>query len=100
MKITLDKDSSELLRTLDVLNMPAFIVDNRWTILSCNDHVREVFEYSRAEVIGRNLEKFLSLDNILREREATGFSSLIDAARNRELSSLRAFCFRKNGQPL
>lgn len=100
MKITLDKDSSELLRTLDVLNMPAFIVDNRWTILSCNDHVREVFEYSRAEVIGRNLEKFLSLDNILREREATGFSSLIDAARNRELSSLRAFCFRKNGSPL
>ncbi len=100
MKIALDKDSSELLRTLDVLNMPAFIVDNRWTILSCNDHVREVFEYGRGEVIGRNLEKFLSLDNILREREASGFPSLVDAARNGESSSLRAFCFRKNGSPL
>jgi signal transduction histidine kinase len=100
MKIALDKDTSELLRTLDVLNMPAFIVDNKWTILSCNDHVREVFEYNRAEVIGRNLEKFLSLDNILREREATGYPSLVDAARNGESSSLRAFCFRKNGSPL
>jgi signal transduction histidine kinase len=100
MKIALDKESSELLRTLDVLEMPAFIVDGRWTVLSCNDYVREVFEYSRAEVIGRNLEKFLSLDNILREREATGFPSLVDEARNGQSSSLRAFCFRKNGSPL
>jgi hypothetical protein len=44
MKISLDRDSSELLRTLDVLNMPAFIVDSRWVILSCNDNVRAVFE--------------------------------------------------------
>jgi signal transduction histidine kinase len=99
MKIALDKDNSELLRTLDVLDMPAFIVDNRWTVLSCNDSVRDVFEYSRSEVIGRNLEKFLSLDNILRERETTGLPLLVDAARNGQ-SSLRAFCFRKNGSPL
>ncbi len=100
MKIALDKDSSELLRTLDVLNMPAFIVDNKWTVLSCNDNVREIFEYSRAEVIGKNLEKFLSLDNILREREATDYHPLVDAAQNGESSSIRAFCFRKNGSPL
>ncbi|HYA89107.1 MAG TPA: ATP-binding protein [Nitrospirota bacterium] len=100
MKIALDKESSDLLRTLDVLNLPAFIVDNRWTILSCNNYVQEIFEYSRAEVIGRNLEKFLSLDNILREREATGYPSLVDAAGNVESSSLRAFCFRKNSIPL
>jgi signal transduction histidine kinase len=100
VKLALDRDSSELLRTLDVLSLPAFIVDSRWTVLSCNDHVREVFEYSRAEVIGRNLEKFLSLDNILREREATGSPSFVDTARIGESSSLRAFCFRKNGIPL
>ena len=69
----LDKDSSELLRTLDVLNMPAFIVDSRWTILSCNDNVAApVFEYDRAEVIGRNLEKFMSLDSLTREHGAFG----------------------------
>ena len=64
----LGKDSSEVLRTLDVLRMPAFIVDTKSEILSCNDHVGAVFEYGRAEVIGRNLEKFISLDSIFRER--------------------------------
>jgi PAS domain-containing protein len=62
MKISLDKDNSELLRTLDVLNMPAFIVDKDRTILSCNDHAHVFFEYDRSEVLGRNLEKFISLD--------------------------------------
>ncbi len=96
----LDKDSSEVLRTLDFLRMPAFIVDTKWTILSCNDHVGAVFEYGRAEVIGRNLEKFISLDSIFRERGNAGFSSLADAVREGESTALRAFCFRKNGSPL
>jgi two-component system NtrC family sensor kinase len=100
MKIMLDKDSSELMRTLDVLGMPAFIVDNRWTILSCNDNVRGVFEYARREVIGRNLERFLSLDSIQRDRSDSGFSSLVDAAQEGGTASLRAFCFRKKGSPL
>jgi PAS domain-containing protein len=67
MRILLDKDSSELLKTLEVLNMPAFIVDRHWTILSCNDNVPALFEYDRADMIGRNLEKFITLDSILRE---------------------------------
>jgi two-component system NtrC family sensor kinase len=100
MKIVLDKDSSELLRTLDVLNMPAFIVDNKRTILSCNDNVRAFFEYDRAEVIGRNLEKFISLDGILREHEASDFAPPADGALEGESSTLRAFCFRKNGSPV
>ncbi len=91
MKITLDKDSSEVLRTLDVLNMPAFIVDTRWTILSCNDNVRALFGYERQEVIGRHLEKFMSLDSLVRERAA--------ASQDNGGAPLRAFCFRKNGGP-
>ena len=35
----IDRDSSEVLRALDVLSLPAFIVDNGWTVLSCNDNV-------------------------------------------------------------
>jgi two-component system NtrC family sensor kinase len=100
MKIVIDKDSSELLRTLDVLNMPAFIVDNKRTILSCNDNVHAFFEYDRAEVIGRNLEKFISLDGILREHEASDFFPLADGALEGGSSTLRAFCFRKNGSPV
>jgi two-component system, NtrC family, sensor kinase len=100
MKISLDKDSSELLRTLDVLNMPAFIVDSRWIILSCNDRVRAVFEYDRAEVIGRHLEKFMSLDSLKREHGAFGPALPGVASRDDGGAALRAFCFRKNSGPL
>jgi signal transduction histidine kinase len=100
MKISLERDSSELLRTLDVLNMPAFIVDARWTILSCNDNVRAIFEYDRAEVIGRHLEKFMSIDSLIREQGAPGLSLPGAASRDNGGAALRAFCFRKNSGPL
>jgi len=100
MKITLDKDISELLRTLDVLAMPAFIVDRQWTILSCNDNANAYFAYDRSDVIGRKLDNFISLDSIMRDRETPGSFSLADAAREGEsFPSLRAFCFRKNNSP-
>ncbi len=90
----IDKDSSELLRTLDVLSMPAFIVDRHFTILSCNDTVPAFFNYDRSEVIGRSLDKFLSLDGI------SGGSSAGDHVLGGvSSSSLRSFCFRKNGGP-
>jgi two-component system NtrC family sensor kinase len=101
MKIMIDRDSSELLRALDVLSMPAFIVDKEWTILSCNDNVYAFFEYDRVEVIGRTLDKFVSLDNILREHESTGLSPSANAAIKGEASSsIRSFCFPKNGSPM
>ncbi len=97
----IDKDSSELLKALDILSMPAFIVDKEWTILSCNDNVYSFFKYDRVEVIGRNLDKFISLDNILRELESTGLSPSANvAAEGEALSSIRSFCFRKNGSPM
>ncbi len=100
MKITLDRDSSELLRTLDILNMPAFIVDMRWTILSCNDNVRALFEYERQEVIGRHLERFMSLDSLVLEHGAYGPVHPGAASEGNGGSPLRAFCFRKNSGPL
>jgi signal transduction histidine kinase len=100
MKISLDKDSSELLRTLDVLNMPAFIVDTHWTILSCNDIVRAVFEYDRSEIIGRPLDKFVSVDSLILEQGVLAASLPGAAARNNGASGLQAFCFRKNSGPL
>ncbi len=92
MRITIDKESSELLRTLDVLGMPAFIVDRNWTILSCNDAVPGFFEYDRGSVIGQGLDRFVSLDDLSghdRQQDSPDGSS-----------SVRAFCFRKNGSPV
>ena len=86
MKIVLDKDSKELLKTLDVLNLPAFVVDIKWNVLSCNDHVRTAFEYDDADVIGHHLEKFMALDNILASTEGS--------------ASQRTYCFRKNAGPM
>ncbi len=96
----IDKDSSVLLRTLDVLSMPAFIVDKEWTVLSCNDNVPAFFEYERSEIIGRNLDKFISLDNDLRGNgSASLFSSANTSTEGESSSLLRSFCFRKNGSP-
>ncbi len=101
MKIMLDRDSSELLKTLDVLGMPAFTVDSQWTILSCNDLAPALLEYSRADIIGRNLEKFISLDSLLREIDQYGFFPSPPALTvNAPSASIRAFCFRKNGSPV
>ncbi|HSQ78282.1 MAG TPA: ATP-binding protein [Nitrospirota bacterium] len=97
----IDTDSSDLLRTLDVLNMPAFIVDKDRTVLSCNDNAQAFFEYDRSEVLGRNLEKFISMDSVLREREPSGLSPEAGAGRKGGSSSaLRSFCFRKNNGPV
>src|SRR5512143_2305148 len=101
MKIMIDKDSTEVLRTLDALSMPSFVVNAQWTILSCNDTVPAFFECRRADVIGRKLENFITLDSILREREDAGSAAVFDeAAAAGSSPSLRAFCFRKNSSPL
>jgi len=93
MGTTIDQESSELLRTLDVLGMPAFIVDRHWTILSCNDAAPRFLEYDRASVIGRSLDKFVSGDQ---HPGSTGDLEQEDGPSG----SVRAFCFRKNGGPL
>jgi two-component system NtrC family sensor kinase len=87
MKFTIDKESSELLCMLDALGLPAFIVDRRGTILSCNEAVLSLFEHSRSEVIGRWLDKFVSLDVTAR------------AGKQGDGSGERSFCFRKNSPP-
>jgi signal transduction histidine kinase len=91
VKISLDRESAELLETLDVLGMPAFIVDRRRTILSCNDAAIGFFEYDRASLIGRELDKFVSLDGMPMVY-SSGLSETGDESR-------RAFCFRKKGSP-
>jgi two-component system NtrC family sensor kinase len=101
MKLMIDKDNSELLRTLDVLNMPAFIVDRGWTILSCNDNVRAFFEYDRSQVIGRNLAKFVSMESILQEQRSPGPPSEAGTTvEGKSSTSVRSFCFRKSGSPV
>jgi signal transduction histidine kinase len=101
MKFMLDTDNSELLRTLDVLNMPAFIIDKDHTVLSCNDNAQAFFEYGRSEVIGRNLEKFISMDGGYRERGLSGLSPEEGGdGKEGPSSALRSFCFRKKSGPV
>jgi two-component system NtrC family sensor kinase len=93
MKITIDRESPELLRTLAVLGLPAFIVDKQGTILSCNDAVLSFFEYGRSSVISQALDKFISIDIVPRMQSG--------AYRPEDVpSSMRSFCFRKNGSPV
>jgi len=98
MKITIDRESSELLRTLDVLGMPAFLVDRHWTILSCNDAVPGFFECERSAVIGQSLDRFVSIDQLPLNLlvVSPGESDPGDGSS----ASVRSFCFRKNSGPL
>jgi len=101
MKIAIDREVSDILRTLDVLSMPAFIVDRRLTVLSCNDNVSVFFEYARADVIGRNLDNFISLDSIIHNRLLDGAFLSVNAEPDSETSaSYRSYCFRKNSGPV
>ena len=95
MKITIDKESSELLRTLDVLGMPAFIVNKGWAILSCNDAALTFFEFDRGSVIGRHIEKFISMEDLPPHQAMP-----LNTASGDSFPSLRAFCFRKNARPI
>ncbi len=94
MRITLDKESTDLLKTLDALGMPAFIVNRNRSILSCNDAVTGFFGFTRSEVIGRDLEKFVSLDS-LPAVYAGGLSG-----NGSYTAGNRSFCFRKSGSPV
>ncbi len=60
MKALLHKENTELLRTFDLLGMPVFIIDGKGRVLSCNERVTAFFGYHAGEVVGRDLELFLS----------------------------------------
>src|SRR5574337_134612 len=82
MKTVLHKERDELLKTFDVLEMPVFLIDGSRKIVSCNESAAASFEYDRSEVVGRDLELFLShLDD-----------GELPVARS-------ASCFRKSGVP-
>jgi two-component system NtrC family sensor kinase len=101
MKIALDRESSELFRTLDVLGLPAFVADRNWTILSCNDQALSFFGYSRGDVIGRRLDSFIALDQLRSAPERQSSTTVVDAALDGEsAAALRSFCFPREGGPV
>lgn len=56
----LHKENTELLRTFDLLGMPVFIIDGKGKVLSFNECVTTFFGYHAGEIVGRDLELFLS----------------------------------------
>ncbi len=64
MRSVLPSISAELLKTLDVLGMPAFIIAEDRVIAACNDSVQRIFGSRPDDSIGSRLERFLSLDHL------------------------------------
>ncbi len=82
MRTLLPRERDELLKTFDLLGMPVFIIDGKGKVVSCNESVTAWFGYGRNEVVGRDLESFLS------PADAGGSPAAHSAA-----------CFRKSGVP-
>jgi PAS domain S-box-containing protein len=59
MKTMLQSDSVELLRVLEVLNLPVFIIDAGGSVVACNDSVIRAFGWQRDELIGLDVARLL-----------------------------------------
>ena len=85
MKTALHKDSAELLKAFDVLNLPVFLIDANGAVVTCNDSAPRAFGWRREEMVGLGLERFLSVDG---PRSAPSPSPVVSAP---------VPCFRKDG---
>ncbi len=56
--------SADLLRSLDVLGMPVFVIRDGGVVAECNESVLRVFGCSRAEARGVPLDRFFSVDGL------------------------------------
>jgi len=64
MNIVLQNSGAELLKTLDVLNLPAFVIDAGGIVVSCNDSAARAFGWSRDEMIGLTAGRFFSIEGL------------------------------------
>jgi PAS domain S-box-containing protein len=61
MKTVLQSGNSELLKALDVLNLPAFVIDAANIVVSCNESAQRTFGGQREEMTGLEMKRFLSI---------------------------------------
>jgi two-component system NtrC family sensor kinase len=64
MTIVLQNSSAELLKALDVLNLPAFVIDARGIVVFCNDSAARAFGWSRDEMTGLEVGRFFSIEGL------------------------------------
>ena len=62
MKTALVKDAAGILRTFDSLDTPVFLIDEDFTVISCNESARIFFLYGPDEIAGRPLDTFVLPD--------------------------------------
>jgi len=85
MKTVLQSDSAELLKAFDVLNLPVFVIDAGGAVVSCNESAPRAFGWHRDEIIGLDVERFLSFET---PRSAPAAISVVSGP---------SPCFRKDG---
>jgi len=62
MKIVLQKEAAETLKTLDFLNIPVFLIDETFTVVSCNESACSFFLYQCEQMTGKTLDTFVLPD--------------------------------------
>ncbi len=62
MKTAVQKETEGILRTFDSLNTPVLLIDEAFTVISCNESARIFFLYEPDEMAGRPLDMFILSD--------------------------------------
>jgi len=62
MKTAFLKEAAGILRTFDSLNTPVFLIDETFTVISCNESARIFFLYEPDEMAGKPLDTFVLPD--------------------------------------
>ncbi len=98
METLFQKEAAGTLRTLDFLHIPAFLVDETFTVISSNESASSCFLCQSPEIMGKSLETFVLPDR----RTALDISSLqrnlpSDISRAYPDERFIASCVRKNG---
>jgi len=98
MKSVLQKETAETLKTLDFLNLPVFLIDETFTVISCNESACSFFLYQCEHMIGKTLDTFVLPDR----RNLLKLSSLqrsipCDIGNAYPANRFISSCIKKNG---
>jgi two-component system NtrC family sensor kinase len=99
MKSVLQKEAGVILRTFDSLNTPALLIDETFTVITCNESARGFFQYDPVEISGRSLETLVLPDrrNLLRMSPSKG-DAVHDPGGQFSESRFISSAIRKNGE--
>jgi two-component system, NtrC family, sensor kinase len=100
MNTVINSSTSLLLDTLDSLEMPVFLINNKDRVLSCNNSACTALQYSADDITGEHIQDFIIMAQNIGDDSQFGISSLLPSTSlsvHKNTESYEASCRRKDG---